>query len=264
MSSVEQRTSIAIIGYAALTFIVARSSFGVVVRGLAATPLVLFLPGYSVLRIAVGARRLDLETLAFSIALSMAIDIFGGLVLNVFDALSLYGWTLLLGLVTVSALTLSLFGVSAPAKLAPRSASLRLRPTQWAMCAAAVLIGSGAIGLARSGAASQHEYTFTEFWMVPNAPSGGNIVTVGIKNEEKVASTYSIALFADGANVSRRSGIALQPGESWSDVVPLNGPLVRAQRVEAWLFKDDQPDNVYRKVWLSDPVNSVTHSKEQG
>jgi uncharacterized membrane protein len=264
MANVEQKATIGMIGYVAVAAIVAIVSSSLCLRASAAIPLVLFLPGYSVLRATIRAGRLDLQTLVFSIALSVAIDILGGLVLNAFDALSMYGWALWLCAVTVGACALSPLGVSPSVTISPRTTSLGLRPAQWAMCAAAVLIGTGAIGLARSGAANQHEYAFTEFWMVPNAASGGNVATVGISNQEKVATTYEIALFANGANVSRRSGIALQPGETWSDVIPLNGQLGRADRVEAWLFKADAPENVYRKVWLSNAVKSPTHTKDHG
>ena len=98
---------------------------------------------------------------------------------------------------------------------------------------------------------------------MPGTASSGNLVTVGIRNAEAVPTTYEIALLADGAAISRRSGIALQAGETWSDVLPLNGRLGLADRVEARLFREDAPDTVYRKVWLSRSAASKSLKKDQ-
>ena len=262
MSSTERQLDVAIICYAVLAAMVSTTSADVALRGIVVTPLLLFATGYSVLRATNGAMPLNLQTIVFSVALSIAICVLTGVVLNTFDTLSVLGWTASLGLLTAGVSTLSLIRCARPARKKTFGSLPNLRLAHWAMFGAAASISVVSVGLARSGAMAQREYAFTQFWMVPDMASSGNLVTIGIRNEEQISTNFEVAIFADGAGVSRQSGIALAPGETWSNVVPLSGKMSRADRVEAWLFKAHAPNNVYRKVWLSNTSDLLHHNKD--
>jgi uncharacterized membrane protein len=265
MWSAEKRLSLTIIVFAVLAASISVASSSVLVRSIVAIPLFLFLPGHSVLHLVTGRRRFDLENLVLAVGLSMAIAVLGGVALNLIGALSLIGWAVLSAAVTVGATAAgSLTAARSVQPGRPWMMSPGLRPAQWMMCLVAVLLAFGSVELVRSGAEAQHEYAFTEFWMVPKGAPESNMVTIGIRNSEKVPTTYDIALFADGANVSRRSGITLQPGKSWLDDVALDTQLQHAERVQAWLFRSDAPYDVYRKVWISGPGKPAAAMKEQG
>lgn len=61
--------------------------------------------------------------------------------------------------------------------------------------------------------------------MLPPSVLGGNVVKIAIRNESKIAASHDVALVSGGTNVDTRSGIAVDPGGSWSDVVPLKEKL---------------------------------------
>jgi uncharacterized membrane protein len=239
----------------AVAFLLASSN--VTLKTVAAVPLVMYLPGSSVIRAARMDWHHDLRGIALAVGLSMAIAVLGGLVIELLNALSLNGWAVLLGSVVLLASVVSSVRSRQPTMPVTPNAK-KLTSVQWTMYGTAALVMLASVGLARVGAVNHHEYAFTEFWMVPKGAVGGNIITVGVSNSEKAKTTYDVVLFADDATVARMPSVTLLPGESWSEDVFLNGQLARAARVQAWLFRSDAPHDVYRKVWLSNSVSSNT------
>src|SRR3954464_8798743 len=71
------------------------TSSNATLKTVAAVPLVLYLPGSSVLRAGRMDWRCDLPGVALAVGLSMAIAVLGGLVLELLHALSLNGWAVL-------------------------------------------------------------------------------------------------------------------------------------------------------------------------
>jgi uncharacterized membrane protein len=263
MSRAEHRASFIMAGAAIIAAGLILASSSIILRSLAAVPLVFVLPGLSLYRAACGGSLWNLQTAATSVGLSMAVTVLSGFVLHLFGALSAEGWALMLCCLVTAASLLSLLGDrDANSGLPPRM-RVTLPPGHWVMFGIAVAVALASIVLARSGAISHHQYAFTEFWMVPKGERGANIVTVGISNAENVATTYDIALFADDASFARKSGITLQPGTSWSEDVSINARFARAGRIQAWLFRADTPHDIYRKVWLSRPTEPATPAKEQ-
>jgi uncharacterized membrane protein len=254
-----RRACFAIGAIAIAAMLIALSPFGVRLRLVVVTPLVLYLPGRAILNALLPAPRQNLESTVMAVGLSLAITIGSGLVLNQIGCMTSAGWALALGAVTLAA---CIIGAWFRPVLRPRMATTRpFRPqinrVQWAAFAGAALIAAAAVATARLGALGHREYAYTEFWMVPH-DADQNVVTLGIKNAEKTPTSYDVGLVADGASIGRWPAIQLQAGESWTDDVDLRAAFQRGHQIQAWLYKSDDPGNVYRKVWLSNLVNAAT------
>ena len=74
-----------------------------VLRTAIAAPLVLFLPGYAIIRTAFADRWPRFETAILAVGLSLAICALSGLVLHVAGFLTPLGWSLILGGITLAA-----------------------------------------------------------------------------------------------------------------------------------------------------------------
>jgi uncharacterized membrane protein len=221
-----------------------------------ALPLVIVLPGLAGLRAALPRSALSFEILVLSCGLSLAISIVVGLLLNVGGFLTPPGWVGSLGGLTLVSCAAHLLRTPSPDPLVvPAGERFHVTLSQAAMFSAAALIALFGIGAARVGAMRQREYSFTEFWMAPLKPAEQNVVTIGIRNEEKVTTGYRVVIVADGAVIGRWPPVSLDPGATWSMDISLNSEMQRSQRVEAWLYRDDEPKEVYRKVWLASSAN---------
>jgi uncharacterized membrane protein len=84
-------------------------------------------------------------------------------------------------------------------------------------------------------------------------------VTVGIRNKEQNSSSYLLELVVNGKLLVRWPPFALTDNEEWVEQVPIPMDLGLNQRVEARLYKTDDPHRLYRRVWLS---NTATESRQ--
>ena len=219
-------------------------------------PLVMLLPGLAVARLLLGSRASSFELLVISSGLSLAIAVALGLLLNIAGAMTPLGWSVSLGSVTLVACGARLLVNPTPGS--PPDHDRKASPVsvaQASLFAIASLITVLAIAVAREGAMSQREYSFTEFWMATRKPVDQNIVTIGVHNEEKAPTSYQVVMVADGAMIGRWPRLRLDAGATWTTEISLNADLRRSQRVEAWLYRGDKPDEVYRKVWLVSSAN---------
>ena len=97
-------------------------------------------------------------------------------------------------------------------------------------------------------AAAKHaDFRFTEFWMTPQGAP--NVLTIGIRNSEGEPTTYEVEATSGGLSAGRWLGISLKPGETWTEVFSTAFKPNDIQRVEAWLFKNNDHRSVYRRVW---------------
>ncbi len=225
-------------------------------RPYGALPLALLLPGLAVSRLALPRFPVSLELFVLACGLSVAISIAAGLLLNLGGALTPLGWASALGGVTLLSSAAQFLRNPSPAPPVDSvGVRLPLSIGQAAMFAVACAIALCGVGLARVGAMSQSEYAFTEFWMTPHDPVARDVVTIGVRNEEKATTGYRVVIVADGATIGRWPPVTLDPGATWTVDFPIDGELRRARRVEAWLYREDDPKLVYRKVWLASSAN---------
>ena len=217
------------------------------------------------------------DHLAFSLGLSLVIDILVGFLLNLLPiGLQWRSWSLALGLLTLVFALLalirrlfpfpSLTGEShAPARaaqaplppinssLAPTSTRSRQRKhrpyKEIGLLLAALLIAVLALWLAAIRP-PQPQPSFTQFWMLPTAQANHSCaVQVGVQSFETAPVTYSIQV-TSGALVFSLPSITLDTQQQWNHIVSISS-TEGSQPVVARLYRLDQPGTIYREVHLT-------------
>jgi uncharacterized membrane protein len=213
--------------------------------------LACYLPGSALLWAAFRSPRTALSRLVFAAGLSLAATILCGFALHFVGAMTRGGWA-----ITLCAITLAGLGVAH----LRRARGFENRPHPWPplrpVRIAAVFVAAGlalaAVAVARHGTLARPEFTYTEFWMVPEA--GNGLVALGVKNAETAASTYDVEVSIDGTVAHVWRGIPLAVGESWRTEFTSPPQSTGAKGIQAWLFKDSDHSVVYRRVWLAAPA----------
>jgi hypothetical protein len=214
---------------------------------IAGLPLALVLPGYGLTR-ALFRERLPnpADYVVLSLALSLAVTILGGLVLELLwpssRPLSSHSWPVLLSAVTVGCCAIAQVrghvGPGPPPR--PRRPGVR---DVLALGAAAV-ITSGAVALARAPLPAPKGVTgYTQLWLVPRAPTA----QLGVHSEELRPMRYELRLKLDG-RVDRIWRLALRPGQSWAVELPINSTHGGWHLAEAALYRQGHPGGPYRRV----------------
>lgn len=182
--------------------------------------------------------------------------VLGGLVLNLLPAgLSRSGWLGFGSAVAGAALVVWLSGHGAPADLGQRAhgesdgvpRGPRLRVNEAAAFGVAALLVVAAIAVAGLGVHQPSE-PFTQLWVVPQS---NGTTQVGVANHEADPVVYRVDLVIGGAVASTYPGIRLAPGDSWTTNVALTIPT--ASRLEARLYRADEPSKIYRQAVLWPP-----------
>lgn len=239
-----------------------------VLRVAAATPLVLLLPGYLLVRLLLPGKGFSFATrLMLSLGASVVLTIFGGLLLNLTPfGLRAGSWAALLGLVCLAGCaTLAVRGrrhAATPIAEPPMSrdakasrAPFPLRHAALLALAAVVLVAAG--GVAVASATGDAGAGFTQLWILPpNGSAGQGRVRLGVENDEGTAMEYSLALSVDGVPVRQWTNFVIAPGQTWQANAALpNEPFGSSQQVQAILYRADAPTQAYRHVslWVTMP-----------
>jgi len=189
--------------------------------------------------------------MAFAVGLSIVVTVFCGFALHALGAMTREGRAIALCLPTLAGCVVARLRAPSPAVVDAFPDHPRLLQGQAIILISAIGIAAGAVALARQEALARREFNYTEFWMVPD---GDSLFAVGIRNGEAGPSRYDVEVSVNGSLVRIWRGIPLAPGESWT--IDLAVPIEPAgwKRAEAWLFKDGDHRRVYRRVWLTDPM----------
>ena len=231
------------------------------------------------------------DYLAFSLGLSLVIDILVGFLLNLLPiGLQWRSWSLALGLLTLVFALLALIrrllrkrdnpsnvrrdrgqsgGVAGALRLSsfssPSSSSkairglhpgqtqgpLSLRLNEGALILVALLIAGLALWLAILRP-PQPLPSFTQFWMLPTAQANHSCaVQVGVQSFETAPVTYDIQV-TSGALVFSLPSITLDTQQQWNRVVSI-ASTGGSQLVDARLYRLDHPGTIYREVHLTLP-----------
>jgi uncharacterized membrane protein len=221
-----------------------------VARVLIILPLVLFAPGYAITAAAFAARPLGgPERLLFSLGLSLAVAVLGGLSLH-WTSLGLRpaAWAIVLGNTTLVVSLVALVRRWRRRADEPLPGAPRLTLAQGAQLALAALLVGGALLLAREGAVQQRATGFTQLWMLPPAEASQDIVRLGVSNRETSATRYRLLVISGGTIIGSWPSITLGPTEQWEATVTVPQTQPRAATVEATLYRLDVPDTAYRHV----------------
>jgi hypothetical protein len=110
---------------------------------------------------------------------------------------------------------------------------------------AAVLIAAGGVGLARYGAAVQHDPGFTQLWLTPpsrHAPAA----ELGVSNHQGTVMRYWLVLDRNGHTTATRD-LTLADGQTWQWRVPFTGHSA----ISASLYRLPDLAHPYRHVFAA-------------
>lgn len=215
-------------------------------------PLLLFLPGYAITTALADPSLGWVESLIISSGLSIVLTAVGGLLLNLTPwGLQPGSWTLYLGSISLG------FSVIAQLRREQRSAfmlpgfsNFKFKWLQSLFLLLAVALTIGAITIARTGADYQVS-NFTQLWLLPTVQSSQNTVEVGITNLEAQTIQYKLELQVDNKPVQQWASIEIEAGKQW--VIEATLPNSGTKNVRAVLYLANQPNTVYRQVYLTRP-----------
>ena len=214
---------------------------------LLALPLAFLLPGYALTAALFPKGDLGFpETVTFSLGLSLAADIVGGVIINLTsDGLAVLPWTVFLVSVTLGGCAIAVQRRRHLRAPMPSQFVLGLSVGQALLLGLSVAVVTSALLLVRSQAV-QPSTGFTQLWARPAAILGQTAFDLGVYNSESKNMEYQLEVKAGGELVTESFAIALAPGETWKKVltfqVPVNGD------VQVLLYRLDDPGKIYREV----------------
>ena len=216
-----------------------------VVQVPAAALLVFVLPGLALSR-ALLPRLKGAEIGLVSVALSISVAALGGLVLHLTPSgLTQGSWAVLLAVVTVVAVLVGQVRAADRGGDVERS-RVEVSLISVVLLALALVVGAGAMIQARTPLSAKGIEGYTALWVQPRNGVPPH-VDLGVQSSELDATRYRLDVFVGKTHV-RPYRFALTTGEGWTASVRIRrgwGGTVRAL-----LFRQSEPDRVYRRVRL--------------
>lgn len=211
-------------------------------------PLVLFIPGYVASCALLGERSVRVaERTVYAVALSAALVILTGVIVQLVFELDRVAWALALTVVTVVGVAVASRerrGAERPKATGPVPI---VSPAAGVMLALACGLGVVAVVIASSGARTDRaDARFTELELLASAASsGGQRVAIAVRNHEGIAVTYVIRVEQRGRGTRSRQ-IRVPSGGSWEASIPV-GRISGASPVDVKLLREG---TVYRAAIL--------------
>jgi hypothetical protein len=216
-------------------------------------PLLFFLTGYAFLRALHVTGSTAAEHAVYCGGASIAICIAGGFLLNWVGFLAPSGWACWLAGVTSASIAVTGIRGSAGVTTFRWQPVLDCRLWHVVVFAIAVALTGAAYALDVRDEASQREFKYTEFWMLP-VPSASGKLLVGVKSAEDQIKHFDVEIRLDGATVALLQHIELHPAAMWTHTIDLPSVSNHALKAEAFLY-DAPHESLYRKVSLVVPAN---------
>jgi len=215
--------------------------------------LMVFLPGYALRAALFPKRYLDsAEQLLISLGSSVIVVILTGM------AIALAGWNMgtsnwasSLTLFTLVACGVAFLRRRTPTLVWANPTPLRLKVGQVLLLLVAFALVFGAVNLASlpiSNPANLQGYTI--LWILPVVKGAPQFVHLGVINNQFTPTDYRLQIVVGNQVIHEWQDIQLAPGQSWESIYDIPGALPANTQVEAFLYKLDQPQSVYREVSL--------------
>jgi uncharacterized membrane protein len=220
-----------------------------------ALPLMFLAPGYLLIEILTRKREHDGTTrLLLSIGLSLSIDILCGFLLNIIPAgLTPVTWSVFLAALTITCALLCM--VRRRQWRIPIDRKQKDLPTRYEflLLMLTVYVVVFAFMYTTSTVQNQQYQGFTQFWLLlDNHQSHNCALQLGIDSSETVTTTYQVEVRKDNQHAAHWSSIALAPQQKWQEQLPIaiDPALTTQLQIEADLYRQQEPGNVYRTVQL--------------
>ncbi len=247
-----------------LCALISMSGFEVpLLRGLAGLLLVLVLPGLAI-RLALFPKKIFgmAEQILVVIGTSIMLAACLGVILNAVGVkLEARSWSISLTLITLIICVIAGYRRLSLGLESPLSFPLHLHWSQLIFLAFASIILVGAFSfrwLPLNGLQTDQGYTI--LWIKPD-PANSQLIHTGVNSNEFSAAKFRVAIVADGKVLHEWQPIELAPGEKWETTYELKDQTLSSARVEVQLYKLDNPDTVYRQVWLApETINGSTNA----
>ncbi len=230
-----------------------------------ALPLVFGLPGYTLTQVLMYKQPLEpFHTLAFSLGLSLVIDILSGFILNLLPVgLQATSWVLFLGTLTAVFSLLAMYLRRDVQEAYTQSLRLRFTIRECMLFGLAIAVVILAVRYSAEGAVQQPHPGFTQLWLLPsNQPNNSCAVQLGIRSFEAAPVRHFVTVTMNRAQVNPKSFISLAPGQEWEKSVPIALKIINGVRIEARLYRLDKPKTVYRTVSLTLFIHNLEQSNE--
>jgi uncharacterized membrane protein len=209
--------------------------------------------------------------MAFTLALSLAVTIISGFILNLLPSgLRLLPWVLWLGLLTLLFSLLAYMRRHRLEEEEPVDMTIVV-PTQRfrVQISALILFGLAILVVVLSviysvvGAEQQSHPGFTNLWML-QATQGTNTcaVSIGMQSFELTVVTYRIVVTTNSAQTASWSGISLTPQQQWAHLQPIPVGTNTAVTVLVQVYRLDQPQTVYLHTHILLHVTTKGTAKE--
>lgn len=224
-----------------------------IVRLVAGLPLTLFLPGYAIVAAAFGSRELAApKRIMLSVAVSLMVLALGSFVLNIFPfGLETASWAVLLPLVVIAACRGAALRRQRPqGERAGRPTLPRPAPGSLVLWTLAAAIALGALALSERPLPAENAKGFTALWMLPTDKLE-DAVAIGVDSNQHDYHSYRLRVSL-GKDQSKTYRVELDPGEERVYEVDVPSRPSGRTHVVASLYKEGQPQKLYRRVtsWL--------------
>ena len=218
-------------------------------KALVAVPLVLFTPGYALVKALFLDREVKLpERLLFSVGLSIAITILGGMLLNLTSwGLQRFSVSLLLALVTMVASLIAILRRVFQPRAIRHPTRLKFDSTSLALLVLASFLVFLSIGLAHLPAPAKGFQGYTLLWILP-AGNGQEGYRVGLENDEFSMMIYQLQIEAGGEQIMEIPSLSVDRGQRWERLIEIPPEHQGQYPITARLYRADSPQDVYRTV----------------
>ena len=218
-----------------------------------ALPLVFVFPGYVLSEAIFHKRTFDAaQRLTSSLALSLAIVIISGFILNVFPiGLHAIPWSLFLGsLTTLFTLWVAILRQRIRGH-EKRFSTFRFPLYGYILFGLAIIVAIFCVQYSADSVVQQPHPGFTQLWILPAKQTNkSSAISIGVHSFEATSVTYRVTMTINGSLVETWPSIILMPEHEWNLLVPLNPGKTDNMYVAIQLYRLDNPGIVYRKVSL--------------
>jgi uncharacterized membrane protein len=222
----------------------------VLILSIVVLPFAFVLPGALLISLVTPRPSFDFEYLTLAVGLSLAVIVVVGLGLHFIGFLNAVGWGVFITLISLCAVWRNSNLMIGYCK-AIEALFVAKNRGRIVVCAAVLGLMASSIAVASNGARQHRPFAYTELWLRPYDGRDLQRVLIGVRNQEKATLRYELEVLADDRILVRLPPFHLLEGEQRVEDLPIPTEWTGHGRLEARLYRLDQPTLIYRRAWLS-------------